>query len=381
MHRLAIFASHPIQYQTPLFKAMARDGRVVPQVYFRTRGATEPAYDPEFGKVIQWDLPLLEGYEHSFLSSSFELPRLLFKKRFDGILVFGWNSFEIALIALAALFSGTPLFLRSESPWNQEVEKGSFLQQMKRIVLRYAFKMVAGFLFIGKENKEFYKQLGVSEKKLFFTPYAVDNDRLLREAEEFLPRKDNIRQELGLPTAKKVILFVGKLIPKKNPMDLLLAFGDLSREDVALVFVGEGMLRPALEKTIREKNIEDVHFAGFKNMQEIGRYYAAADFFVLPSGQGETWGLVANEAMCFGLPIILSRRVGSASDLVEEDRNGYTFRLGNVSELRDALLRLIEEPKKCEEFGRASRAIVERYSFEADIEGISRAIKNSARKV
>jgi hypothetical protein len=219
MYRLAIFASHPIQYQTPLFKKMAEDGRVEPTVYFAGRGASEEAYDAEFGRTIKWDIPLLDGYPHVFLSGNMHLPRILAsrKEKFDAVLVFGWNSFDIFLIYLASLFSGTPVFLRSESPLNQELLKRGFRQSIKRFLLRLFFKGIAAFLYIGEENRRFYERLGVPRRKLFFAPYAVDNERLAEEAEKLKPARDAIRKELGIAAGTSVILSSENSFRKRIP--------------------------------------------------------------------------------------------------------------------------------------------------------------------
>jgi glycosyltransferase involved in cell wall biosynthesis len=136
-------------------------------------------------------------------------------------------------------------------------------------------------------------------------------------------------------------------------------------------------LRPALEEFARDHGLNRIIFAGFQNIGALSRYYAAADLFVLPSGQGETWGLVVNEALCFGLPVIVSDRVGSAADLVKEGENGYRFPLGDRKALEERLRMLLDDSRLRESFGTVSRKTVRQYSFETDIEGIFHAIKSA----
>ncbi len=135
-------------------------------------------------------------------------------------------------------------------------------------------------------------------------------------------------------------------------------------------------MRPSLEGFAREKNLKDVYFAGFKNQTEIPAFYAAADVFVLPSGEGETWGVVVNEAMCFGLPIVLSHRVGSAADLVRNGQNGYIFRMGDIGSLTESLLLFVSNPARRKQMGERSSEIVKEYSLLKDVEGLRTALRS-----
>ena len=223
--------------------------------------------------------------------------------------------------------------------------------QIKKIILGWLFRHISAFLYIGEENKKFYEFYGVPEGKLFFAPYAVDNNRFMAAAKELRIRNQELRKRLSIKREAVVILFVGKLIEKKRPFDLLKAYELLSKTQnlktkIYLVFVGDGALRPELEKYVQEHNLKNVIFAGFKNQTELPEYYALSDFFVLPSGVGETWGLAVNEAMCFGLPIIVSDIVGCGPDLIKNGENGYIFPFGNVEKLSFYLKDLIGDAKK-----------------------------------
>jgi len=264
--------------------------------------------------------------------------------------------------------------MRSESPLNQELLKTDFSQNVKRMFLRTLFKFISAFLYIGEENRKFYKYLGVPDAKLFFASYAVDNARFIGEAEVLSVRKNALRKEEGIPAGARVVLFVGKLVLKKRPMDLLRAYADLSIEDKALIFVGDGALRLELERYVKEKDLGNVFFFGFKNQTEIGKYYAMSDVFVLPSGAGETWGLVVNEAMCFSLPIMVSDVVGCGFDLVRSGLNGGIFKLGDIGSMT-LLLEDILKSGRAHSMGKSSLDIVKKYSFVQDLEGLLSALE------
>ena len=392
MYRLAILTSHPIQYQAPLFKKLAERPEIDLTVYFCWDfGAGKKSLDAEFGKKIKWDIPLLEGYEYKFLKNfslkpsseffgqiNFGIIKELRQNNYDAILVFGWNSFTNWLVFLTAFWRKTPIFLRGENPLNQEFLKSGWKIRLKKIILGWLFRRVSAFLYIGEENKKFYEYYGAPKEKLFFVPYAVDNDRFMAAAKELRIRNQELRKRLNIEREAVAILFVGKFIEKKRPLDLLKAFQLLTtnyKPLIYLVFVGDGALRPELENYAKERNLKNIIFTGFKNQTELPQYYATADIFVLPSGKGETWGLAVNEAMCFSLSVIISDVVGCGKDLVKSGENGYIFPSGDIEKLAECLKELASDSKKRKLFGKKSFGIIQNYSYNEDIEGILKALK------
>jgi len=394
-YKLAILNAHPVQYQAPLFKKIAGNLEIDLMVYFCWDfGVKEAGFDEQFGKKVKWDIPVLEGYDFKFLKNysfkpssdfwgqvNFGIIKKIISGKYDALIIFGWNSFTNWLAFLTAFLAGTPVFLRGESPLNQELLKSKWKIKIKKIILGTLFKFIKAFLYIGEENKKFYRFYGVPENKLFFTPYAVDNERFISSYQELKDKKQGLRNKLGIEKNDAVIIFIGKLIEKKRPMDLLRAYEILNTKykilNTALVFVGDGALRSKLENYAKGNNLKDVYFVGFKNQTELPEYYAMADIFVLPSGVGETWGLVVNEAMCFGLPVIVSNILGCGFNLVKNGENGYIFSLGDIEKLAEHLNELASDGKKRKLFSKKSFEIIQNYSYQKDIEGILSALKKS----
>jgi len=394
MKKLAVIASHTIQYQTPLFKKLAVSGDVELKVYLCWDFGMKESYDSQFRQKISWDIPLLDGFDWELLknisprpSSSYWWGEInpgiigaLKKGHYDGLLVYGWNFATSWFAFITAIIYGIPLFIHGENPLHQELAKSPVKIFLKKKILGWLFYRASGVFYIGEENKKFYRFYGVPEEKLFFAPYSVDNERLMKEAKRLRFKREEFKAGLGIPLENVAVLFVGKLMAKKNPMDLLKAYENLNKkykiQNISLIFVGDGELRKELEFYVRQNNIPQVHFAGFKNQTELPKYYSLADIFVLPSGAGETWGLVVNEAMCFNLPIIVSDVVGCGSDLVKQEKNGYVFPLGDIEKLAQYLKDLIKDGKKRNSFGKKSFEIIQGYSHEKDIRGILSVLKN-----
>ena len=383
--RFIFLLSHPIQYFTPLFVEIAKEPGIDLLVLYCSDENVNGHIDKGFGVEVKWDVPLLEGYNYKFLKNNawkpsifngffglinIEIFRELKKERGSYLVIHGWAYFTNILAILAGKLSGVKLCLRAENPLNQELLKPKFILAVRKIFFRYIFfKMFDYFLYVGIQNKKLYEYYGVKQAKLIFTPYAVDNQRFKNEFIKYKDKKTELRKELGLPLDKIIILTSGKYNSQKRPIDLLTAYKLLDNENIALMFLGEGILREKMEEYIAKNSLKDVYLTGFKNQSEVGKYFACTDIFVLPSGLHETWGLVVNEAMVFGLPVIVSDIVGSSYDLVSNNVNGYRFIAGDINDLKTKLGLLLNNPK-LSEFGLNSQKMIANNSFEKIIAGL-----------
>lgn len=385
-YRLAVLASHVIQYQGPLYRELAKHPEIELTVFFCSRQGLQPYRDQGFGQHFKWDVPLLEGYRSHFLSNWSPRPnastfwglmnpaivRVLKPADFEAVWVHGWSQFSVWLALLTAFTRGIPVLMRAENNLLSPVPR--WKADIKRFVLGRLFRRIAGFLATGRYNAEFYRAHGVPDRRIFLVPYAVNNNFFISQAEENksgnnLEGNLNMKRELGISSEAVVILFSGKLVPAKRPHDLLRAFeGIPDRHRAALIYLGDGPLRRSLEKYVADNSLANVHFVGFRNQTEIAGFFAAADIFVLPSGL-ERWGLVVNEAMCFGLPVITSDQVGAAGDLVRGGENGFLYPVGNIASVTAHLTKLMENPELRATMGQKSLAIIRTWSYAQDVEG------------
>ncbi len=388
-YRLLVLVSHVIQYQVPMLRTLAADPRLDLTVAFCSDWGRSAYRDEGFGREVRWDVQL-SGFRFEFLSnwslrpnpSRFwglvnpDIARRIWSREFDAIWVHGW-SHATSLIAMGAAFAtGVPVLLRGETNLLPVLPKWKAL--VKPAVLAPLFRKASAFLAIGQNNADFYRAHGVQEERIFLVPYAVDND-VFTAAAGALPWKPRLKRELGLPSDLPVVLFCGKLTPVKRPMDLLRAFEQVVHTRPAtLLFVGDGVLRGELERYAAIRQIPNVYFAGFRNQAELPRYFGAGDTFVLPSGS-EPWGLVVNEAMNFGIPIICSDQVGCAADLVRPGENGYIFPVGNIEALANALSATLSGDEGRAAMGRRSRTRIDSWSFLNDVEGVVAALKYAVK--
>ena len=348
--KLLILTSHPIQYQVPLWRKMAKVGIPLEVLFLCPHGLSETR-DPEFNRSFAWDLPMLEGYRSRFLSiPDWDLKRPMrmrmrirnglspiFKDtKATHLWVEGWRFPAFWQAVAQAKKAGLQVWCRGES--NDLAPEPSFPKNLiKKGLMRWFFGKVDAFLCIGKANRRLYQKAGVLDEKLHSAPYFVDNERFSMEAERLWPEREKIRAGWGIRPGAIVVLYSGKFIPKKRVMDLAKAFRLVCEKQPGkfhLLLAGDGPQRAELE---RELASLPVTFAGFLNQTEIPRAYAAADVMVMASDWGETWGLSANEALASGVPVILSDRCGCAEDISSATDQAMVFPMGDVQRLAELI--------------------------------------------
>jgi glycosyltransferase involved in cell wall biosynthesis len=391
--KFAYFLSHPIQYFSPLLKELAKE--IPLEVFYFSDASIRGGKDAGFGQNVRWDTPLLDGYQYTFLKNLSPAKtvnnkftdlfnpgvlRVLMRRDIAVVMVNDWTYSSSLLCIIAGKLLGKKIWLRAENPLNQELRKSKKVVWLKKLVLKQLlFRFfIDRFLYIGSQSRAFFIFYGADPKKLVYTPYAVDNKYFRTQYLSMLNGRDEIRRKLGLPLGKKIILFSGKYIEKKRPLDLLKAYQRINEGGYALVLVGEGALRKEIEQYIHDNAVQDVYLTGFINQSVIPEYYLVADLFVLCSGMGETWGLTANEAMNFSKPVLISTTCGSSYELVEQGVNGFTFEEGNIEELASCMERLLRDDAFCAAAGAASAVRVADFSIEKIVKNISVAFSGAA---
>ena len=376
MMRLAIVASHVIQYQDPFFRLLAQEPDVDLTVLYCSRQGAETYRDEDMKTTLAWDIDLLQGYRYRFLrnlarDNNAGYTRLinpgivpaLIRGRYDAVLfMFGWGAVTALLGMAACWITRTPFFLYGDSSFPPP--ERTFRSKLRAWFLRRVFGRATGFMVSGKLNADYYRHYGGEERTFFLLPWAVDNSRFAAASE------DALRQRYGIAPDAVVILFSAKLVPRKDPMTLLRAFeGMAHRSRAALVFMGDGELRTELETYASEHEIENVHFIGFINQREIPGHYAMSDVFVLPSVY-EPRGAVINEAMACGLPVIVTDRCGSIGDIVQENDNAFVYPAGDAVALRDALDTIVSDDALRAGMGERSRTIIADWDFARGVRGV-----------
>ncbi len=389
MKKLAVIITHPIQYYVPVFQLLAKECQL--KVFYTWgEGWILNRYDPGFGKNIEWDIPLLDGYAYEFIENTAKEPGshhkagIINPKLIESIINFQPNAILVhgyaydSHLKLLRYFKGkTPVWFRGDSTLLDE--KFGIKSILKTIYLRWVYKHIDKAFYVGTRNKSYFLKYGLKEEQLKFVPHAIDNKRFSENRYEEVKK---LKRSLNIGIKDITILFAGKLELKKDPTILLDAFiktltrshikeSEQQIEKVHLIFVGNGPLENDLKIEVTNLKLNNVHFLGFQNQTQMPIIYQLCDIFCLPSkGPGETWGLAINEAMAAHKAIIASDKVGCALDLVENGVNGYVFPHGDINSLNEIILFFINNQEYLKQYGLQSNKIIKNWNFQKQVEAI-----------
>jgi len=382
--RLGVLVTHPVQYFAPLFRELAAKGGVDLTVYFAHKPTPEEQ-GAGFGVAFEWDVDLLSGYQSRFLRNASarpaadgyagydtpEIADIIHRERFDSFLVMGWHAKSYWQAMRACWSKGTPVLVRGDSQLGPD---GPTLRAWaRRITHRRFVPRFAACLAVGIRSESYFRFYGA--RRVVRSPHFVDNVHFARGAAT--ADVEAVRQRWAVPDGRVIAAFVGKLVPKKRPLDLIEAVAASGRRDLHAVFVGDGELREACRRTAERLGVAAT-FAGFHNQSQLPAAYATMDVLVLPSDARETWGLVVNEAMACGTPAIVSNAAGCAPDLVRDGETGYSYPVGDVARLGLHLDSVASSPELRQRLGDDARRHVARYTAEAAAAGVLEAMAIAA---
>lgn len=307
----------------------------------------------------------------------------------DVVAVPGWSE-KGALIALRwAIEKEIPVVLMSETTAGDEARVW-WKEWVKRRIARLCSSALVG----GERHKTYLSDLGMAAERVFVGYDAVDNEYFARNAKEVRGQKSEVRRELGLP--ENYFLASARFIPKKNLDSLVRAYASYrmqasglrlpSSDPWSLVILGDGPLKDDLRSLISDLSLQDsVLLPGFKQYEDLPVYYGLANAFIHAS-RVEQWGLVVNEAMASGLPVIVSNRCGCVPELVHDGINGYTYNPDDVPTLSKKMMEMAAmSSDERAAFGEEGARIVaefgpERFAIGLE-QGADAAMKSSRRKL
>ena len=381
MRRLAIVLSHPVQYYSPWFQWLRAHTALEFRVFYLWEFGVTPQRDPQFGATFQWDVDLLAGYDSEFVPNlardpgthhfrGLDNPTLttrLAAWRPDAVLLFGYNWLSHQRALWWARRRGVPLLFRGDSHLLGRAQ----LPWFRRLMLKYIYGRFAAITYVGTANRDYFRALGVPEKKLFFAPHSVNAGHFNPADPVARAAAGALRAELSL-AGKRVVLFAGKFSAAKQPVELLAAFVAVATPADALVFVGDGAEKARLTALAAAHPTACVRFLPFANQTEMPARYLLADIFALPSrGSYETWGLAVNEAMHLGVPCLVSDLVGCQRDLVCPGETGWVFPAADHAALAATLSAALRTPPG--ELARLSRnalATIAGYTYQQSSDGL-----------
>jgi glycosyltransferase involved in cell wall biosynthesis len=385
--RIAFLTTHPIQYQAPVFRALAERPDLELEVLYCHDATPSEQAAAGFGVEFSWDVELLNGYSHRFLKNVANRPAvgtfngldtpevrsLIARGSFDAVVVNGWH-FRSAWQAMFACWrSRTPVLMRSDS--HLRSGRSSVKKALKWPLYQSFIPRLDGCLATGKWSRDYFLHYGAKPERVFVVPHAIDTEYFSSRVVELQSQRDELRARWNITPRDFTFLFAGKFVEKKRPLDFVTAIcrAVAKEESVKGLMVGDGPLRSECENAAGSEN-GPITFTGFLNQSEMAQAYVAADVLILPSDGDETWGLVVNEAMSCGLPCIVSDHVGCGPDLIVPGRTGDFFPLHDVNNLTELILDYASRRTHVEEMKTNVQATTHHFSVETTVNGLLDAV-------
>ena len=385
-YKIGILVTHPIQYYVSLYKLIEKEKDIDLTVYFCHEQTAKDQSKAGFGYEFEWDIPLLEGYNYKFLKnvsnnpstdnffgcSTPEIKEIIKSEKFDAFIIQGWYVLSYIQAFYACKKANIPVLIRGDSHLN--TTRSSLKKLIKYPIYRFFIPKYDAYLYVGENSKEYYLHYGADERKMFFTPHAVDNDYFTKNSNISIVDIKKKKKELNIPLDSTVFLFVGKLIDIKRPLDFLKAIEIASKENGNIygIMVGDGELMDECVSFI-EKNDLPILTMGFMNQSKLPELYSISDVVVMTS-ESETWGLVVNEAMSSGLAAIVNENVGCSKDLIIKDKTGQIYKMGNTKELSELMLEIIGNNHLLENMKVNAKKHINKYSNSQSIKGLRNAL-------
>lgn len=369
--RVVILTEIISPYRIPVFNALTRHGGIDLHVIFLAENDPTERQWLVYKDEIRFSYEVLPSWRrrigrHSLLLN-WGLVTALRRAHPDFVVCGGYNYVASWQSMSWTSRNRVPFILWAEST-TRDLRSGHALTEFLKVKF---LRRCDAFVVPGKSSIDYLKNYGVSEEVIFTAPNAVDTRFFAQRAAVVRRDPASHRQALGLPA--RFFLFVGRLVPEKGVFDLLCAYDALApevRRDVGLVFVGDGAARPALYQRTAAISPGAIHFAGFQQREHLATYYALADALVFPT-HTDTWGLVVNEAMACGLPVISSSAAGCVADLIESGWNGRVVPRGEIAQLASAMSELARNAELRNIMGQRSTQRIAQYSPEAWADGMA----------
>ena len=289
-------------------------------------------------------------------SESFFCPGIIkiLRQKWD-IIVLGGYSSPTAMLAIQYLrLKKIPFYIEAD---------GGFVQNdsgWKYKIKKHFLSGAAGWFSTGKATTEYLTHYGAREKDCFVYPLSsIKKEDIISETE--LRRKEEYKEKIGVKD-KPVALFVGQFIPRKGVDVLLQAVEKLSSR-AEIFIIGGGEKAEEYKQMAAQKHLNGVHFVDFLTKPELAVYYKAADIFVFPTRE-DIWGLVINEAMAYGLPVITTDRCVAGLELIENGVNGYLIPSEDSATLAAKMDLLLSDTEKCVEITKNNLKKISFYTIE-----------------
>ncbi len=364
--KIMILASFPAPYRINVFKGLAEKYDI--DVFFQTDKDQNRSKKYFIGK---------EGFKYYVIEQKDDYG--IFKdcvkklKEYDLVLAYDWYLKNALKVQYKCISYRIPYIVNCDGALPLNEKKVSHVP--KELVKHYFIKNASLCFASGKYAAEYFKHYGACESKICYHPFTSFYEKEILKDPISENEKNEYKKILGI-NKPKMVLTIGQFIYRKGFDVLLEAWSKELDENYSLVIVGGGEEENKYHQYIVDHNLKNIQLVGFKQKEEIFTYLKAADLFVLPTRE-DVWGLVINEAMAVGLPVVSTNKCVAAAELIENEVNGYIVPVDNSKELGEAMKKALHADSNA--IGRVNLLKISNYTYENVIKSHIQAIEELAK--
>ena len=280
-------------------------------------------------------------------------------RQYDMVLAHDYTSKMGMQLMLHCIFAGVPYCINCD---------GAFVYPhwLKDRIKSFFIKRATAFFASGQSAKEYLTHYGATEDKIYYHKFTATHRKDMPAECPTKEERSAYRKELGF-AEKKTVVSVGQFIHRKG-FDVLLDAWKGMPQDCQLLLIGGGQEKDNYLQQIREQGLQNVEILDFVDKEKIFDYYRASDLFVLPTRE-DVWGLVINEAMSCGLPVITTDMCVAGKELIEDDSQGYVIPIDDAALLHEKMVEILADPERAEAMGRKNHAKIQDYVVENIVAG------------
>lgn len=360
-------------YRIPILNRLADNDRIQLDVFFLSetehrRSWRVPTEGIRFPYRVLPGLIVGYGYQMGPLYLNPGIIRVLKEGDYDAVICGGYHHPTVWVTTEYCRRRRKRLLLWSESTLRDDRPRIFLKEWMKRkLVSRFD-----SFIAAGTAQVDYLKTLGGDERRMWIAPDTVDISFFERASRISKDERARMKAERGLHGP--AVLYVGRMVDEKGLPDLFKAFPAIySRTGAELILVGDGPEEKKYRNFCKRKRLHHIHFEGFRHQEELVKYYAMADVFVFPT-RSDAWGLVLNEAMAAGLPLVCSRVAGAVDHLVRDGENGFLHEPGNTKQIAEQITMLVNDADLRRKMGARSSEIIQHFTPARMAQGFVEAV-------
>jgi glycosyltransferase involved in cell wall biosynthesis len=289
----------------------------------------------------------------------------------DVLIAYGYGSLTTWGVALLAKLFNITFVIWSDSRLEYELKRSPITLWAKSLLHRFSEHFIAS----STSSQMFLEHMGIPKDNITVAPYAINNIDFFMKFKKWKCLSAEIRSELNIPNKSVVILYVGRMVKEKGINELITSFSNMpNKSKLSLVLVGDGNDRTEFEEMVKNLELTNVIFTGYVPHAKIAKYYAIGDIFVLPSYK-DVWGLVVNEAMVCGLPIVTTHEVGAWRDLVQSKKNGFVIKSRDADALTAVLIDLCNDQNLRRSMGQYSHQLIQQWDIHHALKSVGFVLK------